>query len=110
MVRYLAALTATLLLAACSDSVSLVSADAVGKFTPGKTNETEVVGELGKPLETITEADGSTIEQYAYGPGASGGLIWPDWLGGSGPNAYRMVSFVYAPGVTLKEITGANAK
>ena len=110
MTRHLAALTATLLLAACGSSVDLVSADSVAKFTPGKTNETEVVGELGKPLETITEADGSKIEQYAYGPGASGGSMWPDWMGGSGPNAYRMVSFVYGPGGTLKQITGADAK
>ena len=107
MKRHLAALTGILVLAGCSDSVDLVSSDQVSKFTPGKTNETEVVGVLGKPLETIAEADGTKIEQYAYGQGATGGSIMPDWLGGSSASSYRMVSFVYGSGGVLKEIKGS---
>ncbi|HLG90252.1 MAG TPA: hypothetical protein VKZ79_24035 [Alphaproteobacteria bacterium] len=107
MKRHLTALAGILLLAGCSSSVDLVSSDQVSKFTPGKTNETEVAGELGKPLETITEADGTKIEQYAFSGGATGGSIVPEWLGGSSASSYHMVSFVYGAGGVLKEIRGA---
>ena len=107
MKRHLTALAGIVFLAGCSSSVDLVSSDQVSKFTPGKTNETEVVGELGKPLETISEADGTKIEQYALSAGATGGSIVPEWLGGSGVSSYRMVSFVYQRDGTLKEIRGA---
>lgn len=85
----------------------MVSSDQLSKFTPGKTNETEIVGVLGKPLETIVEANGTKIEQYPYAVGASGGSSFvPDWLGGSSPASYRMVSFVYGSGGVLKSIDG----
>ena len=108
MKRYLAALAGIALLAGCSSSVEMVSADQVSKFTPGKTNETEVVALLGKPLETVVEADGTKIEQYPSSIGASGGSsIIPDWLGGSSAASYRMVSFNYGSGGVLKSIGGA---
>lgn len=108
MKRHLTALAGIALLAGCSGSIELVSSDQISKFSPGKTNETEVVGELGKPMETITEADGTKIEQYPYAVGASGGSsVIPDWLGGGSPASYRMVNFVYGSGGVLKEITGA---
>lgn len=107
MKRHLTVLAGVAFLAGCSSSVDLVSSGDLSRFTPGRTNEIEVVGELGKPLETITEADGTKIEQYAYSAGATGGSIVPEFLGGSGASSYRMVSFVYEKGGTLKEIRGA---
>ena len=95
------------LLAGCSSGPDMVSPDQIAKFTPGKTNEADVVAELGKPLHSITEADGTKIEQYAYEPGASGSSFLPGFLGGSGPTSYNMVSFTYGAGGTLKEVKGA---
>jgi hypothetical protein len=106
MIRHAAALTALLLLTACSDSVKLISADAISGFKTGTTNQTEVVAALGKPIHTIQEADGTKIDQYPAEAGAkSGGGIVPDWLGGSDTGgAYAMISFEYTPGGILKDI------
>jgi hypothetical protein len=106
--RWLAPL---LLLVGCSDDVTLIKADQVAGFEPGKTNQTEVVAALGKPLHTITEADGVKIDQYACAGGATAASdsIIPDFLGGgpSSAGGYRMVDFYYGPGGVLKEIGGA---
>ena len=97
------------LLAGCSDSVELVTASEISKFTPGKTAETEIVGELGKPLHTVSQADGTKIEQYPYAGGASGGSIIPSFLGGSSASSYNMVGFRYGSDGMLKEILDAGA-
>jgi hypothetical protein len=107
MKNYAAALVAVVLLGGCSSSTELITADQIGKFTPGKTNETEVVAELGKPLHTITDADGTKIDQYASDSGASGGSILPSFLGGSHASSYGMVSFRYGAGGVLKDIIGS---
>jgi len=109
MKNHAAALAAIVLLSGCSSSADLVSASQVGKFTPGKTNETEVIAELGKPVHSINDADGTKIDQYPYEGGASGGSIIPGFLGGSQASTYGMVSFRYGPGGVLKEIIGAGA-
>jgi hypothetical protein len=103
MIRHAAALTALLLLTACSDSAKLISADG---FKPGSTNQTEVVAALGKPIHTIEEADGSKIDQYPAEAGStSGSGIWPEWIGGTSTGgAYAMISFEYTPGGILKDI------
>ena len=68
MLRPAAALTIAVLLTGCSGpSVNLISADQISKFQVGKTNETEIVGALGKPIEIISEANGTKIDQYPYG-------------------------------------------
>ena len=95
----------TLLLAGCSSSVDMVSADKVATFKPGSTNQAEIVAELGKATHTITEADGTKIDQYPYAGSSSGGSIVPGFLGGSSsPNSYGMVSFKYGPGGVLKSV------
>jgi hypothetical protein len=106
MIRHAAALTALLLLTACSDSVTLINPDATTGFKAGSTNQTEVVAALGKPLHTVQEADGTRIDQYPSAAGAtSGDSIIPDWLGGeSTGGAYAMISFEYTPGGILKDI------
>jgi hypothetical protein len=90
-----------IVLAGCSNSdLKMITADKIAGFQPGKTNETEIVGQLGKPLETIMEADGTKIAQYAY-RGDSG------FLGGtfsSGPSNYGMVSFHYGANGLLTAI------
>jgi hypothetical protein len=95
-----------LAIAGCSSSVDLVTPDKIADFKPGTTNQTEIAATLGKPVHTITEADGTKIDQYAYAGGASsGGSIVPDFLGGSSaPNRYGMVSFAYGPGGVLKSV------
>jgi hypothetical protein len=110
MFRPAAALTALLLLTACSDSVNLISADAITGFKPGTTNQTEVVAALGKPLHTITEADGTKIDQYPSEVGAtSGSGFWPDWMGGeSTGGGYMMISFEYTAGGILKDVKNGN--
>ena len=101
-------LTALLLLTACTgNSVTLVSADQIGQFKTGSTNQTEVIATLGKPLHTITEADGTKIDQYPTQAGSSGGSMIPDWLGGGAPESYGMVSFMYGAGGTLKDVKTA---
>jgi hypothetical protein len=106
MIRHAAALTALLLLTACGDSVKLISADAVGGFKPGSTNQTEVVAALGKPIHTIQEADGTKIDQYPAEAGSkSGSGFWPEWIGGTSTGgAYAMISFEYTPGGILKDV------
>jgi hypothetical protein len=114
MFRPAAALTALLFLApllslaGCGDSPNLVSADKVGSFKPGSTNQTEVVAALGKPIHTIQEADGTRIDQYPAEAGAkSGSGMIPDWLGGTSTGgAYSMISFEYTPGGVLKDVHG----
>ncbi len=101
------ALATLLLLAACSDAtVNLISADKIAKFKPDTSNQTEVTATLGKPLHTITKADGTKIDQYPTEAGATGGGgIIPSWLGGSDtPESYGMVSFIYSPGGILKDV------
>ncbi len=100
----------TIGLAGCSTSVTLVTPEQVGQFQAGKTNQTEVVAALGKPLHTVQEADGTKIDQYPYAGGASGASssIIPDFLGGSSSAGdYRMVDFFYGPGGVLKDIGGS---
>ena len=97
-----------LMLGGCTDnSATLVSADKIAQFKPGTSNQTEVVATLGKPLHTISEADGNKIDQYPTEAGAAGGSVVPSWLGGGGPERYGMVSFVYGPGGVLKDIQTA---
>ena len=85
-----------LTLGACTDnSATLISADKIAQFKVGTSNQTEVVANLGKPMHTIQEADGTKIDQYPTEAGASGGSFVPDWLGGGGPTRYGMVSFTY---------------
>ena len=94
-----------LLLSACTDnSATLISADKIAMFKTGTSNQTEVVATLGKPMHTISEADGSKIDQYPTEASATGGSFMPDWLGGGGPTRYGMVSFVYGAGGVLKDI------
>ena len=104
------ALTALLMLAACSDSVTLIGADKIAQFKPGSSNQTEIAATLGKPLHTITKADGTKIDQYPTETGKSGGSGFiPDWLGGSDtPESYGMVSFIYTPGGILKDVKTGN--
>lgn len=106
MLRHAAALTALLLITACSDSATLISADQVSAFKPGSTNQTEVVAALGKPMHTITEADGTKIDQYPAEAGSkSGSGFVPDWMGGeSTGGAYSMLSFEYSAGGILKDV------
>jgi hypothetical protein len=106
MFRHAAALTALLLLTACSDSATLIGVDQVSAFKPGTTNQTEVVAALGKPMHTITEADGTKIDQYPSEVGAkSGSGFVPNWMGGeSTGGAYAMISFEYSAGGILKDI------
>ena len=105
MFRNFALLFAIALVSACSNSdLKLITPAKIAKFEPGKTNETEIVGQLGKPLQTITEADGTKIAQYGY-QGETG------FLGGtfsSAPSSYGMVSFSYGPNGVLKAIDAAN--
>lgn len=114
MRRHAEALTAIVLfggafLSGCSSSANLVTADQIAKFTPGKTNETEIVAELGKPLHSVTEADGTKIEQYPSAVGASGGSMMPGFLGGSSATSYDMVSFTYGSGGVLKAVNGVGS-
>ncbi len=103
-----AALAIMLFLAACSDSPVMVEPDKIAGFEPGKTNQTEVVAALGKPLEIISQADGTKIDQYPYAHGQSGSGIVPGFLGGSEhPSTYGMISFTYGPSGVLKAIDGA---
>ncbi len=106
MLRHAVFLAAIMTLAACSDSVDLVSPDKVSGFKPGTTNQTEIVATLGKPIHTVTEADGTKIDQYPYGGGAvGGGSIIPSFLGGDDtPSKYGMISFYYGGGGVLKDI------
>jgi hypothetical protein len=106
MIRHAAALTALLLLTACSDSAKLISADATAGFKTGSTNQTEVVAALGKPIHTIQEADGSKIDQYPAEAGStSGSGFWPEWMGGTSTGgAYAMISFEYTAGGILKDM------
>ena len=106
MFRHAAAVTALLLMTACSDSAKLISADAVSGFKPGTTNQTEVVAALGKPMHTIVEADGTKIDQYPAEAGAqSGSGFLPEWMGGeSTGGAYSMLSFEYSAGGILKDV------
>jgi hypothetical protein len=109
MLRPAAALTIAALLTGCSGaSVNLISADQISKFQVGKTNETEIVGALGKPIEIISEADGTKIDQYPYGGMAtSSGGIMPSFLtGGSMPASYSMVSFSFGSNGVLKAVDG----
>jgi hypothetical protein len=107
MQRHAVALILMLVLAGCSDSPTLVTPDQIASFKTGSTNQTEVVATLGKPYHTVTEADGSKIDQYPYSVGATGGdSIIPDFLGGGSPQSYRMISFKYGAGGVLKEIGG----
>jgi hypothetical protein len=102
------ALATLLTLGACTDnSATLISADKIAQFKVGTANQTEVVANLGKPLHTITEADGSKIDQYPTEAGATGGSFLPDWLGGGGPTRYGMVSFTYNAGGTLKDVSSS---
>jgi len=105
---YAAAFTVLMLLGGCSATVRMIEPNEIAGFEVGKTNQTEVAAALGKPVHTITEADGSKIDQYAYAGGASGGGIIPSFLGG-GPSRenYGMISFKYGSGGILKEIVGA---
>jgi hypothetical protein len=106
MIRHAAALTALLLLTACSDSAKLISADATSGFKAGSTNQTEVVAALGKPMHTIIEADGTKIDQYPSEVGAkSGSGMIPEWMGGTSTGgAYAMISFEYTAGGILKDV------
>lgn len=106
MSRLTAALLTMLFVAGCSDSVTLVTASEIDAFKPGSTNQTEVIATLGKPYHTITEADGTKVDQYPYAGGATGGGIMPSFLGGSSASSYRMVSFVYGAGGVLKSVDG----
>lgn len=101
-------LTASVSLTGCGTDVNLISSDKVSSFTPGTTNQTEVVAALGKPLHTIQEADGTKIDQYPAETGAKSGTdMIPDWLGGTSTGgAYNMISFEYTPGGILKDIQG----
>jgi hypothetical protein len=99
---------ALLMLSACTDnSATLISSDKIAQFKTGTSNQTEVIATLGKPMHTISEADGSKIDQYPTEAGASGGSIVPSWLGGGAPERYGMVSFVYGAGGVLKDIKTA---
>ncbi len=103
-----AALIALLLsLAACTPDTVLISPDQIADFEPGKTNQTEVIAALGKPTHTITEADGTKIDQYPYNHGAGSGSMVPGWLGGASvPDVYGMLSFSYSSSGVLKAIGG----
>jgi hypothetical protein len=111
MLRHWGAIALTIGLAGCSGGVTLVKPEQVADFQPGKTNQTEVVAALGKPLHTVSEADGTKIDQYAFATGATSGSdsIWPDFLGGgdSTGGGYRMIDFYYGSGGVLKQIGGA---
>jgi hypothetical protein len=106
MLRQTAAATVFLLLCACSNAPDLVTPDKIATFKPGSTNQTEIVAALGKPTHTITEADGTKIDQYPYAGGASGGgSIIPSFMGGgSTPDKYGMVSFSYGAGGVLTAV------
>lgn len=94
-----------LLSSACTDnSPTLISADKISMFKTGTSNQTEVVATLGKPIHTISEADGSKIDQYPTEAGAIGGSFMPEWLGGGAPTRYGMVSFTYGAGGVLKDV------
>jgi hypothetical protein len=111
MLRHAAFFAAILTLTACGDSVDLVSPDKVSGFKPGTTNQTEIVATLGKPIHTITEADGTKIDQYPYEGGAisGGGSIIPSFLGGDDtPSKYGMISFFYGGGGVLKDVKTGN--
>jgi len=107
MPRFLAVVfPALLMLSACTDNTpNLIAADKIAQFKTDSSNQTEVVATLGKPLHTISEADGSKIDQYPTEAGASGGSFWPDWLGGGAPTRYGMVSFTYNAGGVLKDVS-----
>ena len=90
---------------ACGYSANLISPDKVSGFKAGTTNQTEIVAALGKPMHTITEADGTKVDQYPYEGGAkSSGSIIPAFLGGSTPSEYGMISFYYGGGGVLKDV------
>jgi hypothetical protein len=97
-----------LLLGACTDnSAKLITAEQIAMFKTGSSNQTEVVATLGKPIHTVSEADGTKIDQYPTEAGASGGSMIPDWLGGGAPSRYGMVSFTYTAGGVLKDVTSS---
>ncbi|MDB5396325.1 MAG: hypothetical protein JWM91_3831 [Rhodospirillales bacterium] len=99
-------LPALLMLSACTDnSATLISSDRIAQFKSGTSNQTEVIATLGKPVHTISEADGSKIDQYPTEAGASGGGFVPAWLGGGAPTRYGMVSFTYGAGGVLKDVS-----
>jgi hypothetical protein len=105
MLRHFAAVAGFLLLCACSDSVVIVTPDKIAGFKPGSTNQTEIAAALGKPTHTITEADGTKIDQYPYAATGGGSSFMPSFLGGdSTPNKYGMVSFSYGAGGVLKAV------
>lgn len=106
MLRTTLATLAFLALCACSSSPDLVTPDKIAGFKTGSTNQTEIVAALGKPIHTISEADGTKIDQYPYAGGATGGgSIIPSFLGGgSAPDKYGMVSFSYGAGGVLKAV------
>jgi hypothetical protein len=105
MLRHIA-VAGFLLLCACSSGPTLVTADKIAGFKPGSTNQTEIVAALGKPTHTITEADGTKIDQYPYAGGAvGGGSILPSFMSvDSTPDKYGMVSFSYGAGGVLKSV------
>ena len=107
MTKIAAALILTAVLTGCSNSVPTASRDQMDKFQPGKTNETEVIGALGKPLETVTEADGTKIDQYPLN--ASTASFVPSFLGGSDSTSYDMVSFSFGANGVLKSVSSGAA-
>jgi hypothetical protein len=107
MTKIAAAVILTAVLTGCTNSVPTASRDQLVKFQPGKTNETEVIGALGKPLETVTEADGTKIDQYPLNAGTAS--FMPSFLGGSDSISYDMVSLSFAPNGILKSVAGAGA-
>jgi hypothetical protein len=110
MLRPVLALSALLMLAGCSGaSVNLISAEKINMFKPGASTQTEVTANLGKPMHAIQKADGTKIDQYPAEAGAKGGAgLIPSWLGGGTPESYSMVSFIYSPGGTLKDVQTGN--
>ena len=105
MLRPAAILTLTLLLAGCSDSVTMISQDKIAAFKPGTTSQAEVAAALGKPVHTIVEADGTKIDQYPFDNGKGSGSIVPSYVGGSStPDSYGMVSFTFGATGILKTI------
>ncbi len=107
MPRSAAPLILLLALAACTPDVVFVDPDALADFKPGKTNETEVIAALGKPMHVVSEADGTKIDEYPYSHGEGTGSVIPYWLGGpETPPTYTMLSFQYTSSGVLKSIDG----
>jgi hypothetical protein len=99
------ALVFMLLLAGCSDSVTLISQDKIAEFKPGTTSQAEIAAALGKPIHTMVEADGTKIDQYPFDNGKGGGSMMPSFLGGSStPDSYGMVTFTYTTTGILKTV------